>query len=78
MFENWQASIPSVSKVTALVLLILNIIFPSIGTFLMACLGSKFEINQIIVAVLQLITVFIIVGWIWSIWWGAICYKKSS
>lgn len=78
MFEAWQASIPSFSKGLSILLLVLNIFFPSLGTFLMACLGDKFEKDQIIVGLIQFFTCWLIVGWIWSIWWGIIAVQKSK
>lgn len=78
ILDKWKADIPSLGKGLALVLLILNIIFPAWGTFLSACLGKEFKSTQIIVGLLQFFTCFLIIGWIWSIWWGILIYEKAS
>lgn len=74
--NKWKAEIPSCDKVVAIVLLVINIIFPGIGTAVMSCIGG-FKPWTLLVAILQLLTAFIIIGWIWSIWWGIICLEKS-
>ena len=43
----------------------------------MACIGDKFRKSQIFVGVLQLMTSFLLIGWIWSIYWGIVVVKKS-
>lgn len=78
ILSEWQSDIPSLPKGLAIVLLILNIIFPALGTAFSACLGDKFRPTQLIVALLQFVTVFIIVGWIWSIWWGILIFNKAK
>ena len=76
-FSSLLNKIPVLPTSIAVLLLILNIFFPSSGTFYMACIGDKFRKSQIFVGVLQLVTSFLIVGWIWSIYWGIIVVKKS-
>lgn len=78
ILDGWKADIPALTKGLALVLLILNIFMPSFGTFLSACLGSEFKMSQIIVGLLQLFTVWLVIGWVWSIWWGILIYQKAS
>jgi hypothetical protein len=78
MLAKWQSDIPSFSKVIGTVLLLLNIFIPPLGTLLSACLSPKFVVSQIIVGVLQFLLLFIIVGWIWSIWWGILIFLKSK
>ena len=79
MFENWQNSIPICSKDCALILFLINICFPSLGTLIMASLVKPCSIDQLIVAILQFITIPVcFVGWIWSIWWGYLCYRKGD
>jgi hypothetical protein len=77
MFEGWIADIPSLPFGLALLLLIINVIVPSLGTFLLAFIGDKFRISQLIVGILQILFVIIIFGWVWSIWWGILILKKS-
>jgi uncharacterized membrane protein (DUF485 family) len=76
-FSSLVNKIPVLPTSIAVLLLILNIFFPSTGTFYMACIGDKFRKSQIFVGVLQLMTSFLLVGWIWSIYWGIVVVKKS-
>ena len=79
MFEEWQKSIPECSKACALLLFFLNICFPPLGTFLMACISKPCNTDQFLVGFLQLICIpLCFIGWIWSIWWGYLCYTKAS
>ena len=78
--EGYQAEIPAVKgELICIVLWISNLFYPGLGTFLCSCLGDKHCISsQVIVAILQSLTSFCIIGWVWSIWWGALIYKKHS
>jgi hypothetical protein len=79
MLQQWQNSIPEVTKTLGLILFILNCIFPSVGTFIMACITQPIRGDQIVVGVLQFLTVpLCFIGWIWSIWWGYLCYAKAK
>jgi hypothetical protein len=78
MFESWKADIPSLSKGLAIFILVLNIVIPPFGTLVLACVGSEFKGSQIIVAILQLLTMSFLIGWIWAIWWGIITVEKSN
>ena len=78
--EGWQQEIPAVKgEVICIILWLCNLFYPGFGTFLVSCLGDKDCItSQIIVAFLQALTAGCIIGWVWSIWWGALIYKKHS
>jgi hypothetical protein len=78
MFESWKQDIPVLSKGTAILLLILNIFIPALGTFLMACIGPEFKSSQLIVAILQFLLAGLLIGWIWSVWWGILVVEKST
>ena len=79
VFENWKGSIPTLDKVLGIVMLILNILFPGLGTLLCSFLGGNFVADQLLVALLQFLTVPIfLVGWIWSIYWGVLIYQKAK
>ena len=76
--EKWQASIVKVDKTMAMVLLVINIFFPGIGTMINACMGSGGMVtDQIIVGLLQFFTAWLLIGWIWAIWWGIIMVQKA-
>ena len=50
---------------------ILNFIFPGVGTMVASCYDVKgFNFQQFWIGILQAFTCFLIIGWIWSIWWG--------
>ena len=77
ILEDLQAEIPCTTSIIAIILLIINIIFPGIGTVVMAFIGG-FKPKTLIVGILQFFTAFLIIGWIWSIWWGIVCLTKSK
>lgn len=75
--EKIIRTIPELPQGLAIVILICNIFFPSSGTFYMACIGDKLRKTQFYVAILQLISTPIIIGYVWSIYWGVKSYQKS-
>ncbi len=77
-FEQLKGKLPSVNKVMAITLLVLNIFLPGVGTLICACIGPKFETDNLIVGILQLLFAGCIIGWVWSIWWGIIILQKAS
>ena len=76
--SSCKDSVVKLDKGLAIVCLILNIIFPGVGTMISACTGSKFNQLALIYGILQLLTAFLIVGWIWSIVQGIWILEKSS
>ena len=70
-------TIPELPRGLAIMIFLCNLFFPSSGTFFMACIGDKLRKTQFIIAILQFITTFILVGFFWSIAWGIIALKKS-
>jgi hypothetical protein len=76
--EKLKNDIPVVTKTIGLILLIVNIFLPGVGTMISACVGSGCKWEQIIVGICQSFTSFLIIGWIWSIWWGIVIVQKSS
>ena len=78
--EAWQQEIPAIKgEVICIILWLLNLFNPGAGTFLSSCLGEKDCISgMVIVAILQAMTKVCVVGYIWSIWWGALIYKKHT
>ena len=76
-WETSVAEIPFTSTLAAIVLLLLNIFFPGVGTIIMSFMGG-FKVNTLLCGILQLVLAFIIVGWIWSIYWGILCLQKAK
>lgn len=77
MCQSWKADIPSLTKGLALILLLLNIFIPPLGTFLLACVGDHFRPTQLLVAILQLLLLGVLVGWIWAVYWGILIMDKA-
>ena len=67
-----------VEKNLALVILILNIIFPGLGTLITAFVAGEFNVTVLLVAIAQAFLACILVGWIWSILHGVWVYNKSK
>merc|ERR1712200_82068 len=88
--SNNEADMPVFSKTVGMVIFLINVFAPGSGTGLAAFLlwfiaqdrstnQNKFSrfITLYCIAVLQIITTLILVGWIWSIWWGYKLYLKA-
>lgn len=73
-----NASVRKQSPNVGILCLILNIIFPGIGTIINSVVGGDFLVKGLVVGLIQLFTAFLIIGWIWSIWWGFLILKKSK
>ena len=61
-----------------LIMLVLNIIIPGTGTMMNACMGERFSCTSILVGLLQLLLSYILIGWVWSIWWGILIIEKAG
>ena len=77
MCEPLTLDIVKVDDSWGIVLLIVNIFFPGIGTIINSLMGDKVHVTTLIVGILQLVLAGFIIGWIWSIWWGVLIYQKS-
>ncbi len=77
-WEKYKNMIPTTSKVISIVILILNIIWPGLGTCIMACLARQFCFETLVIALLQFLLAICVIGWIWSIIWGVLCLLKST
>lgn len=84
----FRKSIPYMPMPVAVLLCVLNVVTPSIGTFLSGlmvfCWGPSEYANRgqtlawsLLTGLLQLITLPLIVGWIWSIKWGVAFVQES-
>ena len=62
-----------------LIILLSNIFIPSLGTFIAAyCKKDGFCWAQFFLAIVQLICVFVFIGWCWAIWHGYMIYENSK
>ena len=77
--ENFQKkTVKQVNKPLHIILFIVNIIWAGLGTMISACIAKDgFDVTTLIVGLLQMLTAWLLIGWIWSIWWGYLIYKKS-
>ena len=76
--DSLKDHISPVQSPWSLVQLVLNIVFPGTGTLLNSCMAPKFNATTFIVGVLQIILAYVIIGWVWSIWWGILIVEKSK
>lgn len=77
-WQKYKNMIPTTSKCMAIVLLVLNVIWPGLGTAIMGCLSPNFLVENLVIALLQFLLLFCLIGWIWSIMWGVFCLMKST
>jgi hypothetical protein len=68
---------PRLDTTTALIILILNILFPGIGTIVMGCQPGVNSGSWICIGILQMFLTLFIIGWIWSIITGIICLSNA-
>lgn len=69
--------VPKVDEPFPIVCFILNIVFPGFGTILCGIVGGM-HMKSIIYGILQMVLASVLIGWIWSILWGYIIYKRAS
>jgi hypothetical protein len=77
IWDELISEIPITNQLLSLTLLIINIFFPGIGTVIMSFLDGL-KTRTLLVGIVQLFTSCIIIGYIWSIYWGIICIQKSK
>jgi len=77
IFSELKKWIPNVGNSTwGLVIFIIDIILPGIGTLIAGCVGN--HPKSFIIGILQLILACLLIGWIWSIIWGYLIWKRSK
>ncbi len=77
IFTRLKNHLPEMNKILAIVILVLNIFFPGIGTMCLFFICG-FKSEHLVVGLIQLITAICIVGWVWSVLWGVILVTKSK
>jgi TM2 domain-containing membrane protein YozV len=79
LFPHLVTKIKPTGPILSFFLFILNVFFPGLGTMVNQCVGvGQFSWKGFMVGVLQLILAPLIIGWIWSIWWGVEMMKRSG
>ena len=61
----------------AIVCLVLNIILPGSGSMVSACAGEKFNDTALMAGIVQFLTSWLIIGWVWSVVHGIWLVDKS-
>jgi hypothetical protein len=67
---------PRLDSSLAVLILILNILFPGIGTIVMGC-NSTNSGSWICIGILQIFLSMFLIGWIWAIITGIICLSNA-
>ena len=70
LLELHTKGLSRVDKCWAVVIMILNCLAPGSGTFWLGVCGSPSCCNNFLLALLMSITATIVVGWVWSIYFG--------
>lgn len=78
--NSWLATIRPTGGFCAVLLFILNVFLPGVGTILNALCCGKGPVSctGLLIGLLQLITASFLLGFIWSIWWGIEIMKRSA
>ncbi|TNV81298.1 hypothetical protein FGO68_gene8798 [Halteria grandinella] len=70
--------VPKISnKVIAFLLFALNVIVPGLGTIVASCFSEKWSKTLFAVGLFQLMLAYILIGWIFSIYWGWLILKRA-
>ena len=69
---------PVLSTPAAILILLLNIFFPGVGTMVIGCISGTEVAGWICMGLLQLLLAFIIIGWIWAIFTGVMILSVSG
>ena len=80
--ELWAlvSDVPYVDQPYPYMCAIFNIIIPGLGTILCTCLepdSPSWSKTQLFIGFLQMLTCIVIVGWIWSLYWGYLIVMKA-
>jgi len=73
--------VSKVDKPWHIIILILNIILPGVGTIIAAFMDERNDKNMVetlLIGVAQLLLSVFLVGWIFSIVWGYLIFQRSS
>jgi hypothetical protein len=77
-FYDYEDPFPSLSMVTAWIILLINIFLPGVGTIIVGCLGVSTPWYFILMGIFQLITAPFIIGWIMAIWTSVVLIMYSK
>ena len=74
------SDVPMTEQPYPLLCAILNIIVPGTGTILATCVADdeSWSKTQFFIGFLQLATCILIIGWVWSGYWGYLLIMKNK
>lgn len=77
---EYVSDVPKVSPFCSYICAFMNVVLPGSGTILASCYSSSNYVSktQIIIGLHQFITALLIIGWIWSIYWGYLIVMKAK
>ncbi|CDW85958.1 UNKNOWN [Stylonychia lemnae] len=77
--QVWQliTDVPKIKSPWQYVCFILNVIIPGLGTMIVSGFSPKWSKTLFMVGVFQLFLAYILIGWIFSIYWGILIVRKS-
>ncbi len=79
VWEMTTASIPRLNIALVVVVAVLNLIMPGLGTIVAACAGQEtVSKTQMSIGVVQFFTSLFLVGFIWAQYWSYLIYVKSQ
>ena len=77
----WElvSDVPLVHKYLSIFVALINLIFPGFGTMIASCASSGESVSktQLSIGLVQFLTSFVLIGWIWAIYWGYLIVKKA-
>ena len=79
--QVWElvTNVPRINKILSYVCAFLNFILPGSGTLIAACAAhDNVSKAQLMIAFLQFMLGVVIIGWVWSIYWGYLLVMKAQ
>ena len=69
---------PTVNKYVGIAAFIFNLVLPGFGTAIAACAADgPVPKLQLAIGLFQFLTTYILIGWVWSIYWGYLIVAKA-
>ena len=70
--------VPKLKTPWQYVCFLLNVIIPGSGTMIASCFGEKWSKTLFLVGLFHLFLAYILIGWVFSIYWGYLIIRKST
>ena len=66
------------NKYVGIAVFVFNLVIPGLGTAIAACANDgPVSKLQLAIGLFQFLTTYILVGWVWSIYWGWLIVSKA-